>query len=78
MNNELINVRDTCILVSLLFAIAEAGYHFLKIKPEWTRKFVHLGTGLLALLFPVMLKSQWSRIATLFFFFYFTAIEFEI
>jgi dolichol kinase len=43
----------------VLFAIAEFGYHFLKVKPEWTRKFVHLGTGLLALLFPVMLKNHW-------------------
>lgn len=58
MNSELINVAILACLFLVLFAIAESGYHFLKIKPEWTRKFVHLGTGLLALLFPVMLTNH--------------------
>lgn len=59
MNSELINTGILACLFLVLFAIAEMGYHFLKIKPEWTRKFVHLGTGLLALFFPVMIKNQW-------------------
>ena len=46
-----------CYLV--LFAAGEAGYHILKIKAELTRKFVHIGTGLLALLFPLLLSNHW-------------------
>lgn len=69
MNNELINVGILAFLFLVLFAIAEIGYHVLKIKPEWTRKFVHLGTGLLALLFPVMLKNQWYVLLLCFSFF---------
>jgi len=69
MNNELLNIMALACMFLLLFAIAEAGYYFLKIKPEWTRKFVHLGTGLLALLFPVMLQSHWSVLLLCFSFF---------
>jgi dolichol kinase len=52
-----------------MFALAEAGYHFLKIKAERTRKFAHLTTGMLALLFPVMLQSHWSVLLLCFSFF---------
>lgn len=43
-----------------LFALAEGLYHFGKVKAEWTRKLVHIGTGLLTLLFPVVLVSHWQ------------------
>ena len=42
-----------------LFAIAEVLYHFFKVKAELTRKLVHFGTGILSLLFPVLLSSHW-------------------
>ncbi len=42
-----------------LFGIAELLYHFAKVKVELTRKLVHLGTGALTLLFPVMLSNHW-------------------
>ncbi len=42
-----------------LFAIAEVLYHYLKVKAELTRKLVHFGTGLLSLLFPLMLSNHW-------------------
>lgn len=47
-----------CFLV--LFGIAEALYHFRKVRAEWTRKIVHIGTGLLTLLFPLVLTSHWQ------------------
>lgn len=60
MNTETIS---TLLLLStlffLLFALAEILYHFFKVKVELTRKFVHIGTGFLTLLFPVMLHNQW-------------------
>lgn len=43
-----------------LFGLAEWLYHILKVRAEWTRKIVHLGTGLLTLLFPVVLTSHWQ------------------
>ena len=42
-----------------LFGVAELLYHFAKVKAELTRKFVHLGTGILTLLFPVLLENHW-------------------
>ncbi|MGG7665701.1 hypothetical protein [Dyadobacter sp. BHUBP1] len=44
----------------LLFGVAELLYHFGKLGAEWTRKIVHIGTGLLTLLFPVVLVSHWQ------------------
>lgn len=43
-----------------LFALAEAMYVRARWKAEWTRKMVHVGTGLLTLFFPVVLQNQWS------------------
>ncbi len=40
-----------------LFALGELGYHVLKLKGETTRKFVHIGTGLLTMTFPLLLDS---------------------
>lgn len=44
----------------VLFGIAELLYHYGKVKAEITRKTVHIGTGILTLLFPVLLESHWS------------------
>ncbi len=46
-----------CYLV--LFAVGELLYHVFKVKVEFTRKLVHAGTGLLALLFPFLLHNHW-------------------
>lgn len=43
-----------------LFGAAELLYHYAKVKAEITRKTVHIGTGILTLLFPVLLESHWS------------------
>ncbi len=42
-----------------LFAVAEMLHVVVKIKAEITRKIVHIGTGILTMLFPVMVKDQW-------------------
>jgi phytol kinase len=46
-----------------LFATAELLYHKFGVKAEITRKFVHLVTGLLTMLFPPMLDNQWYVMA---------------
>jgi dolichol kinase len=44
----------------VLFGIAELLYHYGKVRAELTRKLVHVGTGILTLLFPILLKSHWE------------------
>lgn len=46
-----------CFLI--LFAVAELLYHVGKVRVELTRKLVHLGTGVLTLLFPLLLGNHW-------------------
>lgn len=56
------DIQNTLILASaylVLFTIAELLYHKCSVKVELTRKFVHIVTGLLALLFPVLLGNHW-------------------
>ena len=51
-------VLGLCFLA--LFGLAEFLYHKQKVKAEITRKIVHVGTGLLTLLFPIFLHDQWQ------------------
>lgn len=44
----------------ILFLISEFIYYTFKPRAEATRKFVHIGTGLLTLFFPIFLDSQWQ------------------
>jgi len=56
------NIWNTLILAGcylVLFALGELLYRVFKVKAEITRKLIHVGTGLLALLFPVLLDSHW-------------------
>ena len=46
-----------------LFAGAELLYRVWRMNAETTRKVVHVGTGLLALLFPLALTSHWQVLA---------------
>lgn len=48
----------TCFL--LLFALGELLYRTFRVPAEHTRKLVHIGTGLLTLLFPVYLQHLWQ------------------
>lgn len=59
MSTETLNTLILAVSFLLLFLFAEILYHLFKIKVELTRKLVHTGTGLLTLLFPVMLHNQW-------------------
>jgi len=59
MSRDLLNTLILAGLFLSLFGVAEFFFHIVKIKAEYTRKFVHFGTGLLTLLFPIMLKNHW-------------------
>ena len=56
---ELLNVVVLALSFLALFALGEVLYHYLKIGVEWTRKCVHIGTGVLTLLFPILLQNHW-------------------
>ena len=47
----------------LLFSSAEWLYHKIKIHGEITRKYVHVMTGLLTMLFPLLIESHWYVLA---------------
>ncbi len=59
MAKEIINTILLVIMFLSLFAIAEILYHRFNVKAENTRKIVHIGTGLIAMLFPILLQSLW-------------------
>ncbi|MCB0696201.1 MAG: hypothetical protein KDC07_02485 [Chitinophagaceae bacterium] len=60
MSAELIILLQLAACFLVLFGIAELLYHFANVKAELTRKIVHIGTGLLTLLFPVYLSYTWQ------------------
>lgn len=59
MSQSVINTGILAGCYLLLFALGELLYHYFKVKVEITRKIVHIGTGLLALLFPLLLDNHW-------------------
>jgi dolichol kinase len=54
MNDNLIHFLLLCSFFLALFGAAELLYRFANVKAEYTRKFVHVGTGLLTMLFPIL------------------------
>ncbi len=61
-----IDIRNTILLAGaflLLFAIGELLYHKLKVKAELSRKFVHILTGFLTMLFPPLIDNHWLVLA---------------
>jgi phytol kinase len=63
MGDELLHATILACAFLLLFALAELLYRVFKVKAEYTRKLVHLCTGLITLLFPVFLESHWYVLA---------------
>jgi len=59
MKTDMINVALLTAAFLSLFGVAEFLYYIGKVKVEYTRKLVHIGTGLLTMLFPVMLGNHW-------------------
>ena len=58
MKNEILNTTILAFAFLMLFALAELFNHIsLGVRAELTRKLVHFGTGVLTLLFQVMLKQ---------------------
>jgi len=58
MNSSTINTGLITIAFLLLFGSAELLYHKYKVRVEFTRKYVHVLTGFLTLLFPIIIQDQ--------------------
>jgi phytol kinase len=54
MSTNLFHLLLLSIFFLVLFGIAEFLYRILKVEAEYTRKLVHIGTGLLTMFFPLM------------------------
>lgn len=59
MSENLINTIYLAIAYLVLFASAEFFYHQLGTRTEITRKYVHIVTGLLTMLFPPLIQNHW-------------------
>jgi len=59
MNQDFLNAILLGVSFLLLFGIGELMFHYFKVKVELTRKFSHVGTGLLTMLFPILLGTHW-------------------
>lgn len=59
MNSNVLYTIILSLAYLILFAGAEFLYYKLKLKAEVTRKIVHIITGLLTMLFPVLLDNHW-------------------
>ncbi|WP_343566686.1 phosphatidate cytidylyltransferase [Sphingobacterium sp.] len=60
MKNDLENMLLLGTLFLLLFGLAELLYQQFKVKAEFTRKLVHVGTGIICMSFPILISSHWS------------------
>ncbi|MFM9422094.1 MAG: hypothetical protein RIR06_555 [Bacteroidota bacterium] len=62
LSNDMTDIVNSLLLslsFLMLFASAEIMYRFFSVQAEYTRKWVHVGTGLLTFLFPIFLSNQW-------------------
>lgn len=60
LGGELLRAAGVGAVFLLIFAAAEAWKRFGHPEPEWTRKAVHLGGGLVALGLPWLVRSHWT------------------
>lgn len=60
MKDLILNMSYLSVAFLALFGFAEYLFQRTDMKVEQTRKLVHFGTGLLTMLFPVLLVSHWQ------------------
>ncbi|MCG8702081.1 MAG: hypothetical protein MI922_28765 [Bacteroidales bacterium] len=59
MKPQIIHTLVIGIIFLLLFISTEILHRLLRVKAEYTRKFVHLCTGIIVLFFPKYIQSHW-------------------
>ena len=60
LSYEIIYTATFSAIFLVLFGVGEFLYHKVSVPIEITRKFVHIGTGIICLSFPFFLESHWS------------------
>jgi len=60
MMNELIIFSIYSALLIGVMLIAEFAYKVFKINTEWTRKIAHVGSGIIALTYPMYHNTHWT------------------
>lgn len=63
MNPSIIHTGYMALAFGTLFGSAELLYHRFHFKAELTRKYVHIFTGVLTMLFPLLIHNQWLILA---------------
>lgn len=61
--SELLGAAAVAAMFLLIFAAAEFWRTLGNPRPEWTRKAVHIGGGMVSLTLPWMLRSHWTVLA---------------
>lgn len=59
MKQSIINTGILAFAFLIIFGLGEAILKFFKVKAEFTRKTVHISSGILTMLFPVLIKNHW-------------------
>jgi len=59
MQNNLLHTILIGTMVLVLFGVGECLHHFAKLKAEYTRKLIHIGTGFITLLCPLLIDNHW-------------------
>jgi dolichol kinase len=59
MRPDLLNTLILGAAFLVVFGLAEVLHRYLHVKAEYTRKFVHIVSGLITLLFPLFINNQW-------------------
>lgn len=63
MNQDVQNALILGGMFTALFALAEALYHWCGVKAEYTRKMVHVVSGISSLAFPILFDTHWMVLA---------------
>jgi len=58
MNNNIVHIIYLAMAYLVLFVSSEVLYHKFRFKAEFTRKYVHIATGVLSLLFPLLFDNH--------------------
>ncbi|HEU4719194.1 MAG TPA: phosphatidate cytidylyltransferase [Bacteroidia bacterium] len=59
MNRDILHLLLIGGIFFALFLAGEFLFHIVKVKGEYTRKFIHISTGFITLLFPFFFTSHW-------------------
>ncbi len=57
MENLIVFLIYSALLIGVML-IAELSYRFLKLQTEWTRKIAHVGSGIVALTYPLYIHNH--------------------